>query len=299
MHPPLDLTTLRLFVAIARLKNLTRAAAHEHIAVSAVSKRIAELEASLGVPLLYRLPRGVEPTPAGQALLHHAAAILGNVERLADELGDYARGAKGHVRMMANKSSIIEFLPEDLHAFVQRYPDIKIALEEDNSPAILKAVAEGRSDIGVFTTGVPVPPRLDVFDYRSDRLVMIAPQGHALAGRPAVRLADMLDDDFVGLQAGSAWDAVLSAAAARLGRTVKLRFRLSSFDAVCRMVGAGLGISVAPSTVLGAFTRAVGVCGVKLDEDWVERRLMICVREAAALPVPARLMLAHLRQGSG
>src|SRR5215471_3248830 len=110
----IDLTTLRLFVAICEERNLTRAASREGIAPSAVSKRMNDFELAFGVTLFQRLARGMALTPAGEALLHHARVTLLNVEKITTELREYAEGVRGHVRMLANLSAIVQFLPEDL-----------------------------------------------------------------------------------------------------------------------------------------------------------------------------------------
>ncbi|MGB7757714.1 MAG: LysR family transcriptional regulator, partial [Salinisphaera sp.] len=120
--PRIDLLTLRLFIAIADTGRLTAAAEREHMALAAVSKRISDLEGALDATLLYRRPRGVELTPAGDALLHHARSVLESMERLTADLSEYSAGVRGHVRMHANTSAIIEFLPEDLAAFTRAHP---------------------------------------------------------------------------------------------------------------------------------------------------------------------------------
>lgn len=293
-NPRLDLTSLRVFAAVAQLRNISKAARRENMAVSAVSKRISDLEEILGAKLFDRLHRGVEPTSAGSTLLHHATAIMHSLDQLESDLAEYATGIKGHVRMMVNESSLVEELPEDLSAFVQNHPDIKIDLREGNSAAIVQAVADGLVELGVFTAGVQLPRGLCVHPYRTDRLALIVPMDHPLARRSKTRLADVLDYDFVGLDVGSAWNDLLSKVTAQLDRPLRLRFRVDSFDAVCRMVRARLGISLVPPAVLGAFTSAAGLIAVPLDETWTERQLMICVRDRGALPASARLMVEHL-----
>ena len=113
----IDLTTLRLFIAVCEEKNLTRAASREGIAASAVSKRMADFELAFGVTLFERLSKGMVLTPAGEALLHHARVTLLNIEKIAVELSEYSQGVRGHVRMLANLSAIVQFLPEDLSGF--------------------------------------------------------------------------------------------------------------------------------------------------------------------------------------
>ena len=118
----IDLTSLQLFVAVCELGSIGRAAEREFIAASAVSKRLSDLEATLETPLLYRHTRGVKLTPAGESLLHHARSVLFSLEKMQAELSEYADGVRGHVRMHANISAIVQFLPEDLGTFAQAHP---------------------------------------------------------------------------------------------------------------------------------------------------------------------------------
>ena len=125
----IDFVTLKLFVAIADERSLTRAAEREHLALAAVSKRVSDLENQLGIALLYRQPKGVELTPAGHALLHHARNMMDNLEQLNADLSEFSEGVKGHVRIHANTSAVIEFLPEDLASFSRLHPQVKDRLD--------------------------------------------------------------------------------------------------------------------------------------------------------------------------
>lgn len=297
MNLRFDLRTLQIFVSVVELRSVTRAAERQNIAPSAVSKRISDLELALNAPLLLRQPRGVEATSAGRALYQHAVTVLGSVDRLVGELADYANGAKGHVRLLVNKSSIVQFLPEDLHSFGLRYPEVKVDLEEDNSPGILKGVADGRADIGVFTHGAADGTDLELIDYRRDRLVVIVPRGHPLEARECVTFAEALTYELIGMLAITAWNALLTSGAERTGATLSVRYRVTSFDALCRMVSAGLGIAVAPAGLLRAIPDP-DLRAIRLDEDWVDRRLMVAVRASKLLSAPARMLLDHLVEQS-
>ena len=109
-------------MAVCELGSIGRAAEREFIAASAVSKRLSDLEATLETPLLYRHTRGVDLTPAGESLLHHARSVLFSLEKMQAELSEYADGVRGHVRIHANISAIVQFLPEDLGAFTREHP---------------------------------------------------------------------------------------------------------------------------------------------------------------------------------
>jgi DNA-binding transcriptional LysR family regulator len=290
MGARLDLHTLRLFARTVELKTIAQAAAAEHIAASALSKRISDLEETLGTALLYRQRRGVEPTPAGLALLHHARQILTSVDALELDLAEFAQGVRGHVRMLANISSIVQFLPADLSAFARLHPDIKVDLSEAGTPAILKAVADGRADLGVIIGGI-VDHGLATAPYREDRMVLVTPVGHPLAGQAEAAFAEALDYEFVGLHSDSGWEGFVAKAARDAGRPVRMRVRVPSFDAMARMVEAGLGISVAPS---GAIAAAAGMALTPLSDAWARRSLQVCCRDPAALSASARLLLDHL-----
>ncbi|MGO3277762.1 LysR substrate-binding domain-containing protein, partial [Halomonas sp.] len=236
-----DFVTLKLFISVADEGRLTAAAEREHLALAAVSKRISDLEVLVGAKLLYRRPRGVELTPAGQAFLHHARRILDNIERLHAELSEYGEGVRGHVRIHSNTSAIIAFLPQDLSAFSRHYPEIKIDLQERVSSEIVAAVRDGLTDIGIFAGHVAAPD-LQRLSYRRDRLVLMTPKGHPLAERESIAFSEALEFDFVGLQQDASVQSLLNEQANMTGETLRMRIQVRSFDAICRMIHHGMGV---------------------------------------------------------
>lgn len=290
-----DLVSLRLFVAIAEELNLTRAAKREHMVLAAASKRLKDLEDRFGTRLVYRHARGVSLTPAGLSLLHHARQVQANLARMNADLSEHAHGAKGHVRIHANASAIAQFLPEALHAFLAEHPTVKIDLEEQVSTSIVRAVADGSADIGIFDAATPAGP-LNRHPYREDRLVVVAARGHPVARMKRARLADLLAHDFVGAHADSSIHALLARAAAAAGATLKLRVQLRSFDCMCRMIEARLGIGILPNVYVSRHLRGMRLAAVPLDEPWAERRLDIGVRDPAALSLPARKLVQRLTE---
>jgi DNA-binding transcriptional LysR family regulator len=288
-----DLTSLKLFVAVAEELSITRAAQREHIVLSAASKRITELEELIGTPLLYRHARGVALTPAGSSLLHYARQIGSTLEQMRGELSEYALGIKGHIRVHANTSAISHFLPDELRAFSVQHSQIKIDLEEEVSSAIIRSVLAGTADVGIFC-GHVAAPGLQLFRYHADALVVVVPPHHALAGRSTLRFEQVLDYDVVGLQADSALTGLQVAAAQALGRSVRLRMQVRSFDAVCRMVQADMGIGILPAHSVAPHALTMGVRGITLNEPWARRELKLGVRDFHALPLVARQLVEHL-----
>jgi DNA-binding transcriptional LysR family regulator len=290
--PQLDLLTLRLFVAVCEERSIKRAALREHIAVSALSRRISDLETSLKVTLLRRHSQGVEPTPAALPLLHHARIVMRDIAQMQSELADCIAGVKGTIRVHANIWAIAEYLPAQLRTFLAEHPQISVEIEESLSSAIIKAVAERVADIGIIGSNV-VADGLHVLPYRSDRLVVVMPPEHPLADRASVRLADLLPYDIIGAKRGSALDQLVLGGMAELGEALRIRVRISGFDTLYRMAEAGLGVGLGPSASAARYCQTMRLVMVPLAEVWAERRLNLCVA-AGSLPPHIRLLVEHL-----
>src|SRR3974390_1036373 len=239
-----DFTDLNLFRHVVEAGSITHGAARSNLALAAASTRIRQTEMAFGTELLVRGRRGVVPTPAGRTLLQHARGILAQSERLQEDLTPYARGLAGQVRVLSNTNALTEFLPETLSSFLMAYPDISVDLEERLSDEIVGLIAEGAADIGIVAGTVDYG-RLHTFPFRSDPFVLVVTHNHPLAGRSRLGFAAVLDYDMVGPDRASAIQRFLAGKAARIGRPLKLRVQLRSFDAICRLVacngGGGLG----------------------------------------------------------
>jgi DNA-binding transcriptional LysR family regulator len=290
----MDLTSLQLFVAVCELGSIGRAAEREFIAASAVSKRLSELEAAVGTQLLYRHTRGVDLTPAGESLLHHSRSVLFSLENMQGELSEYADGVRGHVRVHASISAIVQFLPEDLGAFIRAHDQVKIDLEEHLSGEVIRAVQEGAADLGICNAAAGFG-ELQALPYRRDRLVLIVPRGHRLAGSRGVTYAETLDFDQVGLHSTSSIYVALRQAADAAGRTIKLRIHVTSLDAMCRMIHNGLGVGVMPERAFELIHGVGELESVRLLDPWAERELHMVARDFSSLPVTARLLVEHLQ----
>ena len=290
----LDPVSLRLFVAVMEESAIARAAAREHIAPSAASRRLAELEAALQVELFSRSNRGTEPTAAAFALLDLARGVLNDLDGIALQMRDFRAGLRGQVRVVANISAITQFLPAELQRFMAEHPQVQVQLQEQISTAVARSVAENAADVGILNHG-SYGGRVALLPYRRDELVLVVPTGHALARRRSVRLADALHCDFIGMHPGSAINHVLTRAAAELERPLRLRIQVTGYDALCLMVSAGLGVGVMPRGSAQLYRGALAVRIVTLNETWAERRLSLCVRAGESPSSVARLLVDHLR----
>ena len=293
MQPTFDPVTLRLFVAVCEERSIARAAEREAIVASAVSKRIGAVEREIGAPLLVRRRRGIEPTAAGEALLRQARDVLGVMARMHAELSEFSTGVRGNVRVVASVSVLAEALPDDIGAFLTRWQDVRVSLDERMSHEVVRDVREGAADLGVLWDAADLEG-LASSPYRSDHLCVAVPPTHAYACRRSLAFADTLDEVSIGVAPGGLMDTLLKRQAAIAGRSLACRIQVSSLDAACRIVAAGLGIAVLPREATAPHAGASRVVMVPLADPWAARRFVVCTRPDRPLPAAARLLVAHL-----
>lgn len=291
----LDLTTLRLFVTVCDTGNIARAGERANIVGSAISKRLAQLEETVGTPLLMRKRHGVAPTEAGQALLEHARSMLASAARIERDMGAFAAGVRGQVRILASASALAESLADDVAAFLKhpKHRNIQVDLEERVSPDIVRGIREGVASLGVCWDAADIGS-LQSRPYRSDHLTMVVPQKHPLASRKKLRFEETLDYEHVSLPVNSAVQVLIHRAAAQLGRAIRQRIIVTNFEAALRVVRAGLAISLVPREVAEIYAQAYGLKIIPLAEPWAERRFIVIYRDADSLSAAAHLLVEHL-----
>ncbi|SEB23749.1 LysR family transcriptional regulator [Variovorax sp. YR216] len=292
-----DIDSLALFVRAAELHSLSKAAEASHIGVAAASRRIALLEHRFKTTLLERSPRGVELTAAGVSLLGHAKTLLVHLNHMNADMSDHAAGRKGVLRVIANTSAMTEYLPDDLATFAKDNPDVRLVVEERWSTEAVNLLLAGEADVGIVVEGTRTEG-LETFAYRSDRLAVIAPRSHALAQLEAMRFEDVLDHDLIALESGSSMMRLLAEQAVVLEKSLSLRVQVRSFEVVCRMVQAGLGIGLLPFQAAKTLGESMGLVVRSLAEPWAERHMLLCVKKDRPPSLPLTQLLDHLRAGA-
>jgi molybdate transport repressor ModE-like protein len=293
-----DLVDLKLFLHVVEAGSITHGARRSNMTLASASERIRAMEDTLGSSLLVRKRRGVEPTGAGAVLLQHAAAVLQQLEQMRGELGGYAKGLRGRVRLYANTVGILEYLPATLAKFLSKHPHIDIDLEEHPSPEIVRAVAAGRADIGIVAGSVDPTAQLLTFPFAHNQLVLIVPRKHPLARHRRVSFGEALQHDFVGLGTDSALQDYVNQQALRAGLRLRVRLRLGSFELICQMVSKGIGIAVLPEATARRMQQLLPVKAVALTDAWTARHLTTCVRSLKDLSPHARQLLKVLQPGA-
>ncbi len=288
-----DLQTLLLFLRVCETKSITRAASQMNVALSAASRRIKLLEEVSGTALLHRLPYGVEPTAAGQAVLRYARDVLYLNEQLDADLSEYRAGVRGHVRVFASSSALVQRLAGDLSAFACAFPSIKLELHERPTTEIIEALYQKETDIGVIVRESELW-QLKTRLYAEDRLAIIVPSDHPLARNGSISFATVLKEEFVTLDQATAVYRLVNDQARRIGQMPRIRVQVRSFEAMCHMVRHGLGLGILPELAAKPLIDGFGLALLLLDEPWAKRELAICTRAEDELDAPAQRLIDFL-----
>ena len=292
----LDLTTLRLFVAVCEERSLTRAADRCALAASAISKRLAALEAQWNAPLLSRKRHGMVPTTAGETLLHHARAMLQIAQRAQRDMREQSQGIRGQVRVLATASNIAQGLVMDVAQFLKApaHADIRVDIEEAISPDIPRRVLEGESALGIAWDQVDMH-ELSTSPYIRDELAVVTPPEHPLSEKNSVRFADTMAWEHVGLPVTSMIYRIATQEAARQGKAWQPRVVMANHEVAMRAVVAGLAIALAPRDIAAEFARAHPIAIVPLQDAWAKRQFIICHHPLELLNPATRALLTFLQ----
>ncbi|WP_369597680.1 LysR family transcriptional regulator [Bordetella genomosp. 11] len=282
----IDLSALQMLVAAVEERSLAKAGEREHLVTSAASKRIAELERQIGTALLVRHNRGVEPTPAGAALYHKAKAILTSVRTLESLCEEFSPDGIPKIRLAANRSAIVEFLPADIRAFQAGSPKSRLDLVEAYSGDIPRMVSDQEVDIGIYHAAGAAPGVVS-YPYRSDHVVLVVPRGHPLADSPALHLDQARDYDFLGYFPRHSFEAFMELVGPTLSGPLNVKIQVANYEARCRMVREGLGIAVMPEPIADTYLSLLGLVKIALLDDWAKRQFYVCARDRAHMRMAA------------
>ena len=231
--------------------------------------------------------------------MHHARGVLRQANQLRADLQKYGGGLRGHLRVFANTTAVTDFLPEILPGYLADNPKINTDLQENPNAEIARGVLDGRADIGIVAGKIDTPG-LQTIRFSADRLVLTVAKNHRFARRKSIAFAETLDEDVVGMQQGSTLQTFLAQVVDALGKPLKLRIQLSSFDTICRMIGAGAGI--VPESAVSRNQVAAVIALVKLSDAWSVRGRFILARDRNALPRYAESQIetlcAHYRDAA-
>jgi DNA-binding transcriptional LysR family regulator len=294
----LNTSDLDIFVSAVEETSFSKAAERNGLVTSAVSKRIAELERRFGKALLYRHGRGVSPTPAGELLYRQAKRLLKSAQRIEESIIGFDSDGLPKIRLAANPSSILQFLPLPLSRYLATRPDVRIDLLETHSYDVPRLIADGDVDIGIYH-GRYLAPGVTSYPFRTDRVGLVVPVGHPLATREKLYLEEALDYDFLGFFPRHSLDAFLDLVDQSISRPPNVKMQVSNFETRCEMIREGLGIAVVPELIASRYLSSMGLVLLPLQDTWAARQFYVCVRDPHDLTQPVTEILECLRQSAG
>jgi DNA-binding transcriptional LysR family regulator len=250
MDRDIELRHLRYFVAVAEELHFGRAALRLNLAQPPLSQQIRKLEELLGYPLFIRTSRSVSLTNAGEALLQRARRVLRNVQRDIDETRSIGHGDVGSLHVGFVGSAMLTMLPQIFRAYGAAYPRVKLHLHESFTAMVTEGLENGSLDAGILRDGDPVEG-FEVITILSEPFVAVVPVTHPCAKQKSISVASLRNDPFVYYPrtAGArAYEKPLTLCEEH-GFRPQIVQEASHWLSILRLVGAGLGVTLAPACV--------------------------------------------------
>ena len=245
----MEIRQLEYFIAVAEEGSFTRAAQRVHISQSGVSAQIQELERDLGAALIDRSGRTATLTPAGEAALSQARAVLASVGGVRQAVNDVNGLVRGKLVVGMVTACTVTPLFDALAAFHLSHPGVELSLQEDNSDRLVDAVRAGTMDVALVGVAGDAPFDLESSVIISEGLVAVVPDGHPLAGKRVTTLAALAKYPILSLPAGTGVRSVYDRACLAQGRQPKVALAASAPDAVVDLAARGLGVGILSETM--------------------------------------------------
>lgn len=246
----IDLRQLRYFKVLGETLHFGQAAELLHISQPPLSRQIAALERTLGVPLLARNSRTARLTPAGRRFHEQTRTLLDALDRAVRDAQATARGERGQLRLGFTMLAAWNVLPRLLKDYADAHPDVDVALTEVVPRDLAAALAAGDADLGITFPG-RLPPTLSYLPLHSEPLCAVLPAGHRLAQAAAVPVGELAGEPFVTFPASTApaLHEVVSACCRTHGFAPKARLETDLQQTIVNLVAAGLGVSLVPDSM--------------------------------------------------
>nr|WP_206529654.1 LysR family transcriptional regulator [Brevibacillus sp. SYP-B805] len=286
---------LQYFIEVAKREHVTEAAHNLHVAQSAVSRQIANLEAELGIQLFIREGRNVKLTSVGKIFLEHAVTALNEIEKAKQKIEEFLDPERGTIRVGFTSSLAANPLPTVISAFRARYPDIGFQLKQGAYKQLIDSVIRGDIDLA-FLGPVPTQEK----DVRShiffaENIMALLPARHPLAKQETLRLRELQDDTFVLFPPGFLLREIAVNACAQVGFKPKVSFEGEDIDAIKGLVAAGLGVTLLPEvTLIDNMPRET--VRLPISEPIVTRTVGIIIPSNRELPPSEKLFYDFLKE---
>jgi LysR family transcriptional regulator, transcription activator of glutamate synthase operon len=293
-----ELRQLQYFIKVARKEHVTQAAEELHVAQSAVSRQIHQLEEELGVHLFVQKGRNLHLTTAGRLFLQRVEAIFADLEKAIQETQELLDPEAGEIRIGFPHSLGISMIPSVVAEFRKENPNVRFRLKQGTYNQLLKDIMEGEVDIAFIS---PFPEGHELLNgvvLLEEEVFAILPPGHPLAEHEEIRMEQLKDDSFVMLSEQYSLRSIIVNACLKAGFTPKIGFEGEETDTIRGLVAAGLGVSLLPEMALVEVSPLMPV-KVRVMEPRVIRSIALIQRKGEKLPLVTEKFYCFLRKHFG
>ncbi|WP_019534931.1 LysR family transcriptional regulator [Paenibacillus ginsengihumi] len=295
----MELRQLQYFVKVARKQHVTQAAEELHVAQSAVSRQIHQLEEELGVELFVQKGRNLQLTPVGKLFLNRVEGILTDLERAVNEIHEFLHPEAGEIRIGFPHSLGIYLLPTVIAHFRHEHPNVKFRLRQGTYNSLIRDVCKGEIDLAFISPFPKVHERVTGELLLQEELYAILPQGHVLAEYQTIRLEQLKNDSFVMFSEEYSLRSIVLEACAKAGFVPSIGFEGEETDTIRSLVAAGMGVSMLPEMALTEISELQPV-KVRVIDPVVTRSIGLIHRTGERLPLVAevfqRFLLEFIRK---
>lgn len=246
----MELKQLNYFIEVAEREHVSEAAAHLHVAQSAVSRQISNLEKELDITLFEREGRSIKLLPIGQVFLSHAKEVVQVLEQAKKQVQEYKNPEKGTIKIGFPTSLATSLLPKLIHAFNQSYPKIKFQLRQGSYYFLIDAVKQRELDIAFLGPLVSDDPSIKSDSLFEETMDVLLPYNHPFVDKEEITLSELKNESFILFPKGYILEKLVMDACLKEGFTPYVSTKGEDLDAIKGMVSAGMGITILPKTAL-------------------------------------------------
>ncbi|AIQ52036.1 MULTISPECIES: LysR family transcriptional regulator [Paenibacillus] len=283
----MELRQLQYFLKVAQKEHVTKAAEELHVAQSAVSRQIHQLEQELGVDLFMQKGRNLQLTPVGQLFCKRVETLLKDLERSVAEVHEFLDPELGEIRIGFPHSLGTHLIPSIVAEFRRMYPNVRFRFKQGTYASLIKDVVSGEVDLAFISPFPENDGQVAGDIVMTEELFAILPQHHPLAGEEVLRLEQLAGEKFVLFSQGYSLRPIVWQACIEAGFKPQIAFEGGETDTIRGLVAAGMGVSLLPETALYQ-TNPMQPAQVRVVEPAVTRTVGIIHRSDGKLPLVAR-----------
>jgi LysR family transcriptional regulator, transcription activator of glutamate synthase operon len=288
-----ELRQLQYFLKVAQKEHVTRAAEELHVAQSAVSRQIHQLEEELGVDLFMQKGRNLQLTPVGQLFRKRVESVLKELDRSVAEIHEFLDPELGEIRIGFPHSLGTHLIPTIVAEFRQQYPQVKFRFKQGSYPSLIKDVVSGEVDLAFISPFPEGVERVTGDIVMTEELFAILPQNHPLAGETQIRLEQLKEEKFVLFSPGYSLRPIVWQACLQAGFEPQIAFEGGETDTIRGLVAAGMGVSLLPEMALFQ-TNPLQPAQVRVVDPTITRTVGLIHRSDGKLPLVAHSFRAFL-----